>query len=146
MALQGVIFSLDEYRTDKGDDMKTLKIENTTRLPREVYYQCIWTVKDLRRIETLAARLVDRSSFADDEIVLFMDETGGMQRIEVLQEAARKRECIHAALEVVPEEYREAIIENIVDLRLYDDNAHSNTYKKWKQRFIYELAGKLNLY
>ncbi|MCQ2567543.1 MAG: hypothetical protein MJ127_03960 [Mogibacterium sp.] len=126
--------------------MKTLKIENTTRLPREVYYQCIWTVKDLRRIETLAARLVDRSSFADDEIVLFMDETGGMQRIEVLEEAARKRECIHAALEVVPEEYREAIIENIVDLRLYDDNAHSNTYKKWKQRFIYELAGKLNLY
>lgn len=126
--------------------MKTLEIRNATRLPREVYYQCIWIVKDLRRIEKLAARLVDRSSFADDEIVLFMDETGGMQRLDVLEEAARKRECIYAALETVPEEYREAIIENIVDLKLYDDNAHSNTYKKWKQRFIYELAGKLNLY
>lgn len=130
----------------RGDDMKTLEMGNTTRLPREVYYQCTWIVKDLRRIEKLAARLMDRSSFADDEIVLFMDETGGMHRIEVLEEAARKRDCIYAALEVVPEEYREAIIENIVDLRLYDDNAHSNTYKKWKQRFIYELAGKLNLY
>lgn len=98
-------------------------------LPRSVYYQCIWTVRDLDRIHKLA-----------------VTECGIEYDGDNIYQAAREREAaINAALDAIPSEYRRGIISNILDRLPYGDEAHENTWKKWKQRFIYELAVNLKL-
>ena len=69
-----------------------------------------------------------------------------MQESPVAAEAMFKLDCIHRALMEIPEIYREGIIENIQTRRTgYPCSAHENTWKKWKQRFIYMLAENLRL-
>ena len=54
-------------------------------------------------------------------------------------------DCIGRALAKVPEEYRMGILSNIVHKTEFGDFAHPNTWKKWKQIFIAELARELCL-
>ena len=113
------------------------------RLPKAVYYQCVWTVKDIDRLYRLDA--LKRHNESDDEIVLFEDEGCRLMRPAVMDEAAWKLSCIKEALKAVPEEYRIDTIESIADGSMPVTIAHENTWKKWRRIFIKELAGKLNL-
>ncbi len=91
-------------------------------LPRPVYIQCIWMIRDIERME---------------ELVLNSDDSWN----DPVSSAAREKlEAIDAALALVPEEYRDGIILNITDKLPFGSGAHDNTWKKWKQRFVYELA------
>ncbi len=96
-------------------------------LPRSVYYQCIWIVRDLDRLHELASCM---TCYDGTPICL---------------SAREKEAAVNAALTLIPTEYRACIIANIQDRVEYDDSAHENTWKKWKQRFIYELAVNLSL-
>ena len=113
------------------------------RLPKEVQYQCTWLVKDIERLYRLDA--MRRHGRRDDEIVLFEEENCRTVRDEVMEQAAHRLACIKEALEVVPEEYRMCIIENIVSGDIYYELAHENTWKRWRRIFIKELAYKLKL-
>ena len=99
---------------------------NTSYLvPKEVYYQCVWMVRDSERLLWLAL-----SDEVDDSVAA----------------AARRRtDAIESALYAVPEEYRLGIMRHVKDREAFDDYAHENTWKKWQQRFIYELAVNLML-
>ena len=88
-------------------------------------------------------RAILREMLAED--VLTYGNTA-MQESPVAAEAMFKLDCIHRALMEIPEIYREGIIENIQTRRTgYPCSAHENTWKKWKQRFIYMLAENLRL-
>ena len=114
--------------------MKEYQIQKDRKrvLPSEVYYQCLWVVKDMNRLQEIAGMEFRREMLAED--VLTYGNTA-MQESPVAAEAMFKLDCIHRALMEIPEIYREGIIENI----------HENTWKKWKQRFIYMLAENLRL-
>lgn len=131
-----------EYRNAPGEDI---------RLPREVYYRCLWTVRDHARLEKLASVLDAGSetvSAADllpgteadeaDDICVFISDAAA-------EHAAEELKCIHSALQRIPEVYREGIFDNIVSKTPYDDFAHPNTWKRWKLVFLYELAKELRL-
>ena len=65
---------------------------------------------------------------------------------EIVKERAEfELDCIGRALAKIPEEYRMGILSNIVDKTEFGDFAHPNTWKKWKQIFIAELARELGL-
>lgn len=49
-------------------------------------------------------------------------------------------DAVKDALESIPEEYRKGVWENIVDYKRYPDDANPRTYRKYKQRFIYQVA------
>ena len=88
-------------------------------LPKAVYYQCIWTVRDIDRLRL---------------------------RSEHDAYAAERLEAIYCALETVPEEYRDRLLDSIAYYGSgYDDSAHENTWKRWKKAFISELAIRLHL-
>lgn len=90
-------------------------------LPRAVYYQCVWTVRDMER----------------------MEKTAGLDP----GETAKRLECIRRALLEVPEEYRSGVLKSIaVRGTNAGDFAHENTWKRWRQRFIFRLAKNLGLY
>ena len=113
------------------------------RLPREVHYQCMWLVKDIERLYRLDA--MRRHGRRDDEIVLFEEENCRSIRDEVMEQAGWKLACVKEALEVVPEEYRIYIIENIVNGDACYEIAHENTWRRWRRIFLKELAYKLKL-
>lgn len=126
--------------------MKTIETMNKKSLTREVYYQCIWIIKDRPRLEFLVTALDCSRNAEAGEFILRADRYGGILREEVMEEAEFKLECIEKAIEAVPEDYRDGILANIVEMRAFGDEAHPNTWKRWKRVFIYELARRLRLY
>ena len=112
-------------------------------LPREVYYQCIWIVRDTERLR----RLAEMGTAADlsQSLVFFDMGTGNSVRLEVTKRAEWVLDCIDNALESVPEAYRQGIIDNIIKRQDFDDIAHPNTWKKWKRVFVYHLAHQLKM-
>ena len=116
--------------------MKEYQIQKDRKrvLPSEVYYQCLWVVKDMNRLQEIAGMEFRREMLAED--VLTYGNTA-MLESPVAAEAMFME---------IPEIYREGIIENIQTRRTgYPCSAHENTWKKWKQRFIYMLAENLRL-
>lgn len=97
-------------------------------LPKEVYKQCVWILKDVPRLES----------------VLNMKHYRYAER-EIIKHAEHVISAIETALMTVPPEYRDIILENTVRGKAYGDYAHENTWKRWKKQFIYEFAIELKI-
>lgn len=113
------------------------------KMPRAVYYQCIWLVKDIDRLRKFEA--VEQYVSESGNTVFFVDDEEVIRSKDVLLHAGWKLDCIRRALETVPEEYRKNTIESIVYNIPYSDMAHENTWRKWRLAFIRELAKNLKL-
>ena len=85
-------------------------------LPRNVYMQTIWCIRDYERLREM------------DDIV-----------------AKYRAQAIEKALDEIPDEYREGLMDNITSHDRYEAFAHENTWKVWKQRFIYHAANNLGI-
>ena len=114
------------------------------KVPGEVYYRCVWLIRDRDRLEEIASFSKtkpeqDRSEKAPPgEGLNYVSEAA-------CERAAEELMCIDSALIKVPEAYRQGVLENISLKKPFSDLAHPNTWKKWKQVFIYELALELHL-
>lgn len=115
------------------------------KTPKAVRQQCIWMIKDYERLSSLAKRGVESSRFGPYEIVLYADEKEGLIPAGVVDNAMHKVNCINLALEDIPVEYRNGIISNIIYHKRYDSMADIKTWEDWKNRFIENLARKLEL-
>jgi len=118
-------------------------MKNEYRVPKAVYHQCMWIVKDIDRL--LRLETANRHIFSEDEIVFFLDDEDVIKNADVLKEASWKLECIRMALQKLPPEYRQGTIDSINYNLSYKDSAHENTWRKWRQVFIAELAKNLFL-
>lgn len=118
-------------------------IKNIYKVPKAVYYQCVWVVKDLERLRRLEA--VGKVSPDDDELVFFMDDDDMVKDEAVILAARDRIRCIRKALEALPPEYRQTTLDSIVYGAPFADTAHTNTWRRWRQIFISELAKNLLL-
>lgn len=105
-------------------------------LPREVYYRCIWTVRDMERMSRLVSAA--SSSEAPDMGDMIIDR-------DVIINSAGILKCISDSIEAVPEVYRLGVMDNIINRKPFDDMAHPNTWKRWKKVFLCELARQLHM-
>lgn len=113
-------------------------------LPNEVYYQCLWVVRDMERLEELAGEKNYENRVAEEVFFYSVKEIPVIP--PEVTEAKFKLACIHKALELVPQIYRDSVVQSIMSRGgEYKNMAHENTWKKWKQRFIYALALNLRL-
>ena len=117
--------------------------KNEYSVPKAVYYQCIWLIKDLDRLRKLEA--VSNYAAGEDELVFFMDDEEVIRDAEVLDKAKWRLGCIRKALVRIPAEYRQSTLDCISYNVPYSDMAHENTWRKWRQVFIWELAKNLFL-
>lgn len=120
------------YRDAPGADIK---------LPREVYYRCVWTVRDSARLSSLASASemtgTDTSDGFYEDAAIIPDDVAARAAFEI--------ESIRKAIHKVPEVYREGLLDNIISKKQFDDFAHPNTWKRWKLVFLYELAMELRM-
>ena len=117
--------------------------KNEYSVPKAVYHQCIWLIKDMDRLRKLEA--VSKYAARDDELVFFMDDEEVIRDAEVLEKANWRLSCIRRALIKIPEEYRQSTLDCIIYNVPYGDMAHENTWRKWRQVLIWELAKNLFL-
>ncbi len=113
------------------------------RLPKPVYYQCVWIIKDMDRLRMLEA--ADSQAKEHGEHVFFAEHEEIIKRADVLAHARWKLDCVRRSLEILPHEYRQGTIDSIIYSIPYGDMAHENTWRKWRLRFIRELAKNLML-
>lgn len=112
-------------------------------VPKAVYYQCIWIIKDIDRLRRLEA--ASKLEGQDGEPVFFVDEDEMIRDADVLNMAVWKLACIRAALDELPHEYRQHTLDNIVYNIPLSDLAHENTWRRWRSTFIKALAKNLKL-
>ena len=120
-------------------------------LPETVYRQALWAVKDLPRMRQRLLELeesldcicgssvsVSRSSnvYADRTAV----KAGQMANL------ALRIQRIEDGLMCVPEQYRDGILDKLAYGVPYPDLYHANTWKRWQQVFLYQVAVNLQLY
>lgn len=118
-------------------------------LPDAVYFQCVWAVRDLYRMEQRIEELEHRES-ADyysplsisDQSMHYGDDELEKEDQETELSALKYRVgVIREALDDVPEEYHANILGNII-LRMPSRTYHGKMWKYWKQRFLYIVAKK----
>lgn len=81
-------------------------------LPKEVYNLIIWTIRNVQRLKE---EKIDSQYTSDARAVTH-------------------------AMEQIPEEYRQGVIENITQNKAYPPYADRSTYSRWKSRFIHTVA------
>jgi hypothetical protein len=117
--------------------------KNKYSVPKEVYYQCVWLIKDMDRLRKLEA--VSNYAAGEDELVFFVDDEEVIKDPEVLERAKWRLNCIRRAVIKIPAEYRQSTLDCISYNVPYGDMAHENTWRKWRQVLIWELAKNLFL-
>lgn len=123
-----------------------IRNDNIYNLPKEVYYQCIWLVKDSPRLRNLVQNSIHSGKLGEEpRFYEYGSLANNLRPSNCVHKAYERLNCIDQALYEIPLEYRDGLINNIVYKKEYPDFAHSNTWKTWKQRYIYILARKLEL-
>lgn len=120
-------------------------------MPDAVYYQSIWAVRDLSRMEAkLSALKRNRDVYAGGGGVardgqVNYDDIRPTERYAVESAILENRiEAIRTALNLVPEGYRQFILSNITR-KENTGGFPTKLWRIWKQRFLFNVAKNLAL-
>ena len=110
------------------------KRNNPYRLPNNLYHEVKYMIKDYKRLEEEYEELTAESS----------EERNWTKLCTV----ASKLAAIRTAVETIPCEYREGVMNNLENERkkdgYYPSNADYRTYQSYKQKLIYLVALGMN--
>ena len=117
-------------------------------MPNAVYYQSIWAVRDLERMEDRLKEL-NRAAMQESEGGILMEREAGYKESKVERRAmeaailSERVEGIRKALSEIPERYRSCILDNIV----YNEPVTypGKLWKLWKQKFLFGVAINLSI-
>lgn len=114
-------------------------------LPREVYNQTIWLIRDYNRLKAEAEAILDESPAPADG----MPKNPGVSDPVVAKALKRERikvkvDAIETEIERVPTEYRSGVWNNIIYRRPFPNDASRSTYGMWKSRFVCGVAVKMD--
>ena len=121
-------------------------------MPDAVYYQCIWAVRDLERMEDqlreieqdISTGSIPSTSIVSDGSNMYSvskpTEFKAVQKVQL----EKRVEAIRGALETVPLAYRQFIMDNITKQKAYKCFPNK-LWRIWKQRFLFHVAKNLEL-
>ena len=121
-------------------------------MPDAVYYQTLWAVRDLRRMEgRLAVLKQEIESGPVQAAGVVSDRKGGYSDKRPTEDLAVEKamlearvQAIHNALQGIPIVYRGYILDNII-LHRQQSSFPNKVWKMWKQRFLFDVAKNLSL-
>ena len=117
------------------------KKNNPYLLPQPLYRMTLAFIRDHERKRSEYGSLADASPPPPDGLPHGSASGNPTQRIGIRRaELWIAISAVEDALGTVPEEYRKGVWQNIVYYRRYPDDADPSTYRRYKQKFIYQVA------
>lgn len=115
-------------------------------LPREVYNETLWAIRDYPRMKKEVETIMVQSPPPPDGLPRGTN-TGDETYIKAMQREKyiTKMHAIDKALNTIPQEYRKGVWGNLVHGKPYPRDAAVRTYGRNKAAFIYRVAENLNL-
>ena len=120
-------------------------------MPNAVYYQSIWAVRDLERMEDRLEELKFEGKITGTSVVKDFQKQYDRARVNKVEDVAmevailqERIEGITNALNQVPERYRKSIMDNIFQKDV-STNSKNKLWRAWKQKFLFQVAKNLSL-
>lgn len=115
-------------------------------LPQTVYLQAIYKIRDYDRMVLELERALESSPEPSDGMpkgtgTSNPTERAVIKRSKYLNDVGVIKKCF----EVVPDEYKKGVWNNIVFRKRFPDDAARSTYGNYKALFIFEVAKELCL-
>ena len=129
-----------------------LKSIKSCKLPEAVYRQALWAVKDLPRMKEKLMELEEMLDCLPSAYVDTPRKSSGTVSDQTAQMASRmanlafRIQMIEGSLQAVPAVYRDGILGKLAYGIPYSDCFHANTWKRWQQVYLYQVAMELHLY
>lgn len=124
-----------------------VKRNNPFWLPKAVYYQALYAVRDYDRLcEEYRDILNSSAPCADGQPRSSKIGNPTEQKAERLSEVSEKLDAIERALNKLPEEYRKGVFDNIRKNTAYPYIAGRATWVRYRRRFLYYVAHNLHLF
>ena len=124
------------------------KINNRYKLPRAIYHQTLWIIRDYERVKRQLENTLNCSN-SNKDINSFIQTNRTSN--PVLNEVIKRDKyfnyvkIIEKSLNVIPTEYQEGVWDNITKYKAYPLNADRSTYGRYKSKFIHEVAERFDL-
>lgn len=121
------------------------KVNNPYYLPKTLYRRVLSMIRDYDRQRAEINDILYGTPNVEVSV------SGGMPGKPVENIAIRLSkyegdiEAVEKSLEKIPEEYRKAVFDNIRYGERFPETASYRTWLRWRQRFIYFVAEKINL-
>lgn len=124
------------------------KINNRYKLPKAIYHQTLWIIRDYERVKRQLENTLNCSN-SNKDINSFIQTNRTSN--PVLNEVIKRDKyfnyvkIIEKSLNVIPTEYQEGVWDNITKYKAYPLNADRSTYGRYKSKFIHEVAERFDL-
>ena len=122
-------------------------------VPQPVYRQALWAVKGLLRMKDRLRELRMEAYVPGERNLLktyagygtgYVCDVTGDKATEIAN-LSRRIDAIVRAFDAVPEQYRKGIEDKLIYDVPYSDEYHPNTWKRWQQVFIFNVAENLHI-
>lgn len=120
-----------------------MKSKYSLKYHPEARQRALWLIRDYERIKAYVDDLDGFPSGANlDGMPRGTSRGGSSTETAAIRrsELSGQLDIVDFALEQIPQEYRSGIWENIVRRKPYPDTANLNTWKLWKQKFVFYVA------
>ncbi len=124
------------------------KINNRYKLPRAIYHQTLWIIRDYERIKRQLENILNCSnSNSDINSYIQTNRVGNPVLNEVIKRDKYFNyvKIIEESLNVIPTEYQKGVWDNVTKYKAYPLDADRSTYGRYKSKFIHEVAERFDL-
>ena len=124
------------------------KINNRYKLPRAIYHQTLWIIRDYERIKRQLENILNCSnSNSDINSYIQTNHVGNPVLNEVIKRDKYFNyvKIIEESLNVIPTEYQKGVWDNVTKYKAYPLDANRSTYGRYKSKFIHEVAERFDL-
>lgn len=124
------------------------KINNRYKLPKAIYHQTLWIIRDYERVKKQLENTLNCSN-SNKDINSFIQTNRTSN--PVLNEVIKRDKyfnyvkIIEKSLNVIPTEYQKGVWDNITKYKAYPLDADRSTYGRYKSKFIHEVAERFDL-
>lgn len=124
------------------------KINNRYKLPKAIYHQTLWIIRDYERIKRQLENILSCSKSNNDINSYIQTNFVGNP---VLNEIIKRDKyfnyvkIIEESLDIIPIEYQKGVWDNITKYKAYPQDADRSTYGRYKGKFIHEVAERFDL-
>lgn len=118
---------------------------NKYYLPKAVYHQTIWFIRDYQRMmERLDELLLESASPSDGMPRSTLTSDPTLSQVIKRDELVKKTQTIEKAIAKIPEEYRKGVWNNIMFYMAFPLDADRTTYARYKSKFINQVAFEMD--